>query len=183
MKKRPAKRTHKKKVDKSKPKAGRSKYVPSPEHKETAYIGAKKGLSEKQIAEAIGISYKTFYKYKSQFKEHIKRGRAESDNPNCDKVESAQLKRALGYEYTETHESQKQIVDAKTGKATGYVEITKKTVTKHVVADVTAQIFYLCNRRKLRWQSINRAQYGEGSDIPIPVISYANGKLPKEKKK
>ena len=62
-------------------------------------------------------------------------------------VENALLKRALGYTYTET--TKERGVNPETGK----VElITTKVVTKEVVPDTTAQIFWLKNRRPDLWR-------------------------------
>lgn len=56
-------------------------------------------------------------------------------------VENALLKRALGYDYEETV----------TVELTGGRKQTRK-MTKHMAADVTAQIFWLKNRRPDRWR-------------------------------
>ena len=68
---------------------GRRKYIPSEEHLETAYKGAKKGLNEKEIAEAIGISLSSIKRNKDLFKPFIKKEHHESDDKNNEQVESA----------------------------------------------------------------------------------------------
>ena len=120
---------------------GRPKYTPSQEHLDTAYLGAKKGLNEKEIAEAIGISYRTLTRNKDKFSLYIKKGRDESDDKNIEKVVSALLKKCVGYEYIETH----------TESVSG-CESKLKTITKHVQPCITSIIFFLCNRDPDNWK-------------------------------
>lgn len=54
------------------------------------------------------------------------------------------LKRALGYNYTE--ETIETLVDGSE---------KYKTVTKHMAGDITAQIFWLKNRRPDKWKDKN----------------------------
>ena len=92
---------------------------------------AKDGLTDKQIAAKIGISKQTFYDWQKRypdFSDSLKRGKEVIDR----KVENALLKRALGYSYDEITE----ITDEK-GRT------TTKVITKQVIPDTTAQIFWL----------------------------------------
>lgn len=67
-------------------------------------------------------------------------------------VENALLKRALGYSYVETIREQVIDYDKTTGLPVGsHLEI-KKEITKEVVPDTTAQIFWLKNRRPEEWR-------------------------------
>ena len=67
-------------------------------------------------------------------------------------VENALLKRALGYSYTET----------KTKKEGGVItEVT--TIVKEVVPDVTAQIFWLKNRKPETWR--DKVVYTDESEL------------------
>lgn len=101
---------------------------------------ARDGLTDEQIAHNIGIARKTLIEWKQRFSDisdALKRGKEVVDI----QVENALLKRALGYEYTEV----------KTKKENGIVtEVT--TTTKQVVPDVTAQIFWLKNRKPEKWR-------------------------------
>lgn len=101
---------------------------------------AQKGLTDEQIAHNLGISVNTYYVYQEkypQFLQAIKAGKAPVD----DEVESALLKRALGYEYDEVRTE-----TLTTGN-------TRQTViSKQVLPDVTAQIFWLKNRRPEDWR-------------------------------
>ena len=149
--KKSVKKTTKKSVKKvSKRGVGRQKYVPSDEHFETCRTGARKSLNNKEIAKAIGISAKTFQRNLDLFSPHLKKGLEESDDKNCEKVESALMKRCVGFESTETHNEKR--VNAK-GET---IFMQKKEVTKtHPPSDV-AIFFFLCNRMSDRWVSINK---------------------------
>lgn len=143
------KKAVKKRVTKKKEKQGRPKYTPSEKHIETARIGAKKGLSEKEISKAIGISYACFQKYKKDFVGAIKKGHDESDDANCEKVENSLLKKALGYTYEEITK------ETRAGGEFGQTTI-ERAVIKHVQPSDTAIFFYLVNRKPERWQSVNK---------------------------
>lgn len=108
---------------------------------------ARDGLTDKQIAEEkIGITERTLTNWKDRFSSifsALKKGKEIVDV----QVENALLKRALGYTYTET--TKESGVNPETGKAE---LITTKVVTKEVVPDTTAQIFWLKNRRPDLWR-------------------------------
>ena len=101
---------------------------------------ARDGLTDKQIANKIGISEKTLYEWKKKYGElckSLKRGKEVIDR----QVENALLKRALGYTYDEITEC----TDDKGRTST-------KVITKQVIPDVTAQIFWLKNRKPDKWR-------------------------------
>lgn len=96
---------------------------------------ARDGLTDEQIAENIGIGYSTLQTWKSKYqdiRDTLKRGKEVVDR----QVENALLKRALGYRYDEV-------------TIEGGVET--KRVTKEVIPDTTAQIFWLKNRKRETW--------------------------------
>jgi transposase-like protein len=105
---------------------------------------ARDGLTDEQIAHNIGIVPSTLYEWKkkySEISEALKKGKEVIDR----QVENALLKRALGYEYEEV----KQIIEKdEKGKDRKRIE---KTVKK-VIPDVTAQIFWLKNRKPNEWK-------------------------------
>lgn len=116
---------------------------------------ARDGLTDEQIAKNIGIAYGTLYEWKKRFPElddAIKKGKAPVDF----EVENALLKRALGYDWEEVTEEVTQ-VPVTTKSKDGQTVIETKTekhirkVKKHVPADVTAQIYWLKNRRRGVW--------------------------------
>lgn len=101
---------------------------------------ARDGLTDKEIAQNMCIAESTLYDWKnkySEISESLKKGKEIVDR----EVENALLKRALGYEYTET----------KT-KSEGGVVTEVTTTVKQVVPDVTAQIFWLKNRKPAAWR-------------------------------
>ena len=111
---------------------------------------ARGGLTEEKIAKKCSVSPSTLSEWKNKFPEiaeALKEGKEVIDTL----VENALLKRALGYEYIETtHERVKVGVDDD-GQPIHEMALTK-TVTKMVIPDTTAQIFWLKNRKKADWR-------------------------------
>ena len=104
---------------------------------------AKDGLVDEQIAHNIGITTGTLYEWKNkhpEVSEALKKGKEVVDR----EVENALYKRALGYNYEEV----KTYVEEVNGKKKKRVEKTHK----HISADVTAQIFWLKNRKPKEWR-------------------------------
>jgi hypothetical protein len=108
----------------------------------------KNGSTDEQIYKKLRISKDSFYDYKKkhpEFTDALKIGKDDAD----DLVESALFKRALGYEYEETEES--ETYNPETGQT-----VKTRKIIKHLVADTTAQIFWLKNRRPDRWRNNDR---------------------------
>ena len=108
---------------------------------------ARDGLTDEQIAHNIGIATGTLYEWKkehAEIAEALKKGKEVADI----EVENALYKRAVGYDYEETK------VEV---EANGKKKITK--FTRHVAPDVTAQIFWLKNRKPEKWR-----------DKPMPAV-------------
>ena len=122
---------------------------------------ARDGLTDEQIAGTMDITTSTLYAWKKRFSEiseALKKGKEVVDY----QVENALLKRALGYEYTEV-----MVEEGDDG--------TKRRETvKQVAPDVTAQIFWLKNRRRDRWrdkpEEKAKEQEGSGGVILIPEV-------------
>ena len=116
---------------------------------------ARDGLTDEQIAVNIGIGYSTLQTWKSKYQDiqnTLKKGKEVVDR----QVENALLKRALGYEYDEVKE-----------KFEGNV-MTERTVTrKEVVPDVTAQIFWLKNRKREAWADRRNIEISQPIDDSI----------------
>lgn len=120
---------------------------------------ARDGLIDEQIAANIGISRETLYQWKNKYSDisdALKKGKEVVDI----QVENALLKRALGYEYTEV--TQEVCENAETGEME--LRITKK-VTKEVVPDTTAQIFWLKNRRPDKWRDKQDIEHSGGLSV------------------
>ena len=110
---------------------------------------ARQGLFDAQIAKNMGISEATLYRYKAnhpEIKEALRKGKEVVDI----EVENAMLKRAIGYTIT--------INEQKVDKD-GYVHDLKRDV--HIPGDVTAQIFWLKNRRRQQWRDKVEVEKGE----------------------
>ena len=103
---------------------------------------ARDGLTNEQIAHNIGIAPKTLYEWINKFSEisnALKKGKEVVDI----EVENSLLKRALGYTYEET--------TRELSKETGQLVVTK-VVTKQVIPDTTAMIYWLKNRKPKEWR-------------------------------
>lgn len=101
---------------------------------------ARDGLTNEQIATNMGIVESTFYEWQNKYEElseALKKGKEVVDR----EVENALLKRALGYEYEEV-----KIEEEEDGS------IKKTVTTKRRAGDVTAQIFWLKNRKPYEWR-------------------------------
>jgi hypothetical protein len=110
---------------------------------------ARDGLTLDQIASNLRISTVSIHEYKKRyplFANILKRGKEEADI----EVENALYKRAIGYRYDEvTYETRIHPVTEER------VSVETKRITKEMTPDVTAQIFWLKNRRAELWR--NRA--------------------------
>ena len=111
---------------------------------------ARDGLTDEQISHNIGIHPSTLYDWQKEYPEiaeALKKGKEVIDR----QVENALLKRALGYEYEEV----KQIIEKdEKGKDRKRIE---KTV-KQVIPDITAQIFWLKNRKPEEWRKRDKLE-------------------------
>lgn len=128
---------------------------------------ARDGLTDEQIAGNIGISRSTLNSWKDKYSDisdTLKRGKEVVDR----QVENALLKRALGYEYTETTREYIPELDE--------MKTTKK-VTKQVAPDTTAQIFWLKNRKPDKWRDkLNRDCGSEDEMEGVEIINDADQK-------
>lgn len=101
---------------------------------------ARSGLTNEQIAKNIGISPKTLYEWQnkhSDIRNTLKKGKEVVDF----EVENALLKRALGY-----------TVELKKQKVTKDGEVVNVKEEMYIAPDVTAQIYWLKNRKPLDWR-------------------------------
>lgn len=126
---------------------------------------ARDGLIDEQIAQNIGIRAATLYEWKKrfpQFSEALKKGKEIVDR----QVENALLKRALGYEYEEIKEKFEDGV------------LTERTVTKkEVVADTTAQIFWLKNRKPDTWRDKPEGTQKGDTSLFEGIVKTVGGKF------
>lgn len=101
---------------------------------------ARDGLTQKDIAHNMGVCLSTLTHWLTKnetLRKAINDGKEVADR----RVENALYKRALGYTITETTVTQSE--------KDGYKEVT---TTKHIPGDVTAQIYWLKNRKPKQWR-------------------------------
>lgn len=120
---------------------------------------ARDGLTDEQIAKNIGINRDTLYRWKkahSDISDALKRGKEVIDR----QVENALLKRALGYTYDEiTFEGDDEV----------------KRVSKQVVPDTTAQIFWLKNRKPEEWRDKREIVKDDDNDQVLLFLKAMRG--------
>jgi len=127
---------------------------------------ARDGLTNEQIAHNMGITSETLRVWSNEYSVisvALKRGKEVVDI----EVENALLKRAMGYEYEE-----KEMTVNKQKEST----IVKKTI-KQVAPDVTAQIFWLKNRKPKEWR--DKQDLEHTGNIGVTIID----NIPKSGKK
>lgn len=126
---------------------------------------ARDGLTDEQIANNMGVRRETIYAWKKEypnFSNALKKGKEVVDI----EVENALLKRALGYEY----------IEEKVKKEYGDITETT-TTTKHVSPDVTAQIFWLKNRKPEQWRDKPSTESSAVIDKLDEVLNSIDGKI------
>ena len=122
------------------------------ENLEAVEMWAKMGMSEKQIAGNLNISYSTFREYKKRYSalfDALCRGKEVADEA----VENALYKRCLGYDAIETKATKVSEVyyDDRNNKCQRE-NVTTTEVIRHIPADPAAQKFWLINRKKEMWK-------------------------------
>ncbi|HHX0197786.1 helix-turn-helix domain-containing protein [Enterococcus faecalis] len=126
---------------------------------------ARDGLIDKQIAQNIGVSERTFTDWKKKFSSissALKKGKEVVDR----QVENALFKSAKGYEYTEVTEELTE----------NGMEITKK-VTKQVAPNPTAAIFWLKNRKPDEWRDRKETQISGEMSVSNPFTNLSEEEL------
>jgi len=142
-----------------------------PEYAKMARHLCKLGATDADLAEAFEVSVVTIDNWKIKYPEFLgslKASKEEADN----RVERSLYARATGYSYDAV-----KIFHTKDGK------ITKVPYTEHVPPDVTAQIYWLKNRRPDRWRDVQNIDHAVGvyhiSEAPMTEedwIRATNGK-------
>jgi|SRR3989304_5648284 len=113
---------------------------------------ARDGLTDEQIAHNTGIAYSTFREWKNKFpalSAVLKKGKEVVDR----EVENALYKKAIGHTMLEKQAFKLKTVNYDNGKRVleeERIEIVE--VEKVIPPDVTAQIFWLKNRKPKEWR-------------------------------
>lgn len=127
---------------------------------------ARDGVIDVNMAKKLGISLDSFYKYKKAhppFAEALRKGKEVIDF----EVENALLKRALGYEYEETQTFVEE------GSASDSKSQKRRAIKyrKFMPPDVTAQIFWLKNRRPDKFRDRRDIQVSGEVNNPFDGLS------------
>jgi len=132
----------------------------------------RRGYTLDEVARVFGVYPQTIRKWANQhpdFDVALKETKDEADA----QVEDSLLKRALGYDYTET-----EVYKSSTGGKKTVRVVEKK---KHIPPNVTAMIFWLKNRRPDLWRDILRHELEGAKDgPPIEIKILGKDKLGKE---
>ena len=125
-----------------------------------AYAMALAGRTDRQIAEFMEIGESTLNLWKTKypdFLESLKKGREEPD----DQVERSLFERATGYVNRNA---------VKIFMPAGADEPVYATYHEHIAPDVTAQIFWLKNRRPDRWRERQEITGVDGGPIGFKFV-------------
>ena len=131
---------------------------------------ARDGLTDQQISHNLGIHRDTFYNYKkehSDFSDALREGKEVADVV----MENAMYKRGTGYTYDEITT---EITTTTTGK-----ELARKIrkVTKHVPADPSTGMWWLCNRKSDTWRQHQREQAGSDEGCMPEYITLIKARM------
>lgn len=130
---------------------------------------ARQGLDDKQIAKNIGIAAGTFYEWKKKyppFAEALKRGKRPVDV----EVENMLLRSAMGFSKTV-----KEAIKLRQKGGSEIVEYVDKEI--YIPPNITAQIFWLKNRRPDLWRDKPAAQ-PKTEEVEDGFIKALEGKAP-----
>jgi hypothetical protein len=130
-----------------------------PEFVKMARHLCKLGATDADLADAFEVSIPTIDTWKAKhpdFLGSLKAGKAEADG----RVEQSLYQRAVGYSF-----NSEKIYCNKDG------EVTRVPIVEHVPPDVTAQIFWLKNRKPSEWRDVQNIEHAIGryiiSDRPM----------------
>lgn len=115
---------------------------------------ARDGLTDKQIANNMGIAHSTFKLWKKEYSallSALKKGKEVVDM----EVENKLYERAMGFYY----EEEKTYIE----DVGGIIKKRKEVFKRYSVPDTTAQIFWLKNRKPTVWR--NKVEVEDNSDI------------------
>lgn len=143
---------------KSKNPVGRPKDYDPDLHPWLAETLAAAGLTDAEIAGRLGKAEKTIENWKKypEFLQALKRGK----KPANEQVKRSLFQRAIGYSYPSEE------VFCAFGK------VTRVATMKHCPPDVTAGVFWLCNRDRENWKHVSHLLHsGELKTGPVVFVS------------
>lgn len=117
------------------------------------------GATDEDLADFFEVSIRTIANWKSEhleFLQALKSGKEQAD----DRVERSLYQRAVGYTHDATHFSAFQ------------GQVTETPYRNHIAPDVTAQIFWLKNRRPDLWRDkqVQEVTGADGAPL-VPIIN------------
>lgn len=112
-------------------------------HPAQAYTAYKAGLTDREVADLLGIGFRTLYDWWSKFPEFLQmstQGSEEHTKMQTERVKRSLFHRAVGYTYEAEKVFQHQ------------GEIIRAPVVEHVPPSEKAAIFWLLNRDPENWK-------------------------------
>lgn len=139
-------------------------------HPKLAEYISRAGLTDKQIAEELGICERTLNNWKKDHKEFLQSIKKGKSNPD-DKVESALYKRALGYDYEERclESDEIKVKHIKEGETT-FKPTKVRVYKKHIPPDTAACFIWLKNRRSEKWRNDKYIKIEEVNKQPLNIL-------------
>jgi len=140
-----------------------------PDNLELLSSMASYGCTDKDLAERMGISVQSFYRYRSQSPALDKAIRTAKEIIDY-KVESALLKAALGYTINEV----KIVCTLQDGVV---VKTTTETITREIPPNVLACQTWLFNRQREKWKRNRDNEIAVADDNTINITINRAGTL------
>lgn len=138
-------------------------------HDDWAWSLAAMGATNKEIADAIGVTERTIIRWANtheSFRKALTEGKGVSDA----KVIRSLYQRAVGYEY----EDEEKIIEYDTDGTVKPIKVRK--IKKHALPDVGAQCFWLKNRQRSNWQDRPDFMPSETDDSEVHIYLPENGR-------
>lgn len=151
-----------------------SKYNPN-YHNDWAWSLAIKGATNEEIAEAFGISTRTFIRWRKQYPE-LDKAVFDGKNVADAKVEKSLYQRAVGYTVTD----KETIVD--TDQDGNVKPVRVKNITKHIPPDTMSCIYWLNNRQRKYWSQKQEVSLSNDNEEDVVIYVPANGRDGSENK-
>lgn len=129
-------------------------------HDDWAWSLAVRGCTDKEIAEAMHVTRKTICAWKKEhptFEKSLNEGKEIADS----KIERSLYKSASGY-YVDEEE---RIIEVNKDGTTKLGDL--KTRKKYIPPNVTAQIFWLKNRKKDQWRDVTKTEVTGEEGRPV----------------
>lgn len=147
-----------------------------PEYTELVRKLGEKGFTDEEIADFIGVSVRTIYRWKVEHEEFCQALKLGKDVPD-DRIERSLYHRANGFEWYEEQPFKLKEVKWVDGNKVESERVEIVKVLKRVPPDPTSAIFWLKNRRKDEWRDkTDHALTGkDGGPVEVSDVSDVEG--------